>query len=164
MIQTTYWLKDDTEDEIKKNNFFWRVFARFFQDESNAIFQNLLQFFHFEVISIWIKEVKKEVAKTDLKTTTFCNSYFHLFDANAYKIQTKNCRRFSKMALNLLWKKSFKNSFKKELFFFILCSVSSFSQYAVCIIFSFPIVLKAAGHPLQTLITSEWKIVEDFQR
>jgi hypothetical protein len=42
MIQTAYLLKD--ENELKTNDFFVRVFERFFHERSNAIFENLLRY------------------------------------------------------------------------------------------------------------------------
>ena len=61
-IQTAYWLKNDTEHEIKKNNIKKKSIWKMFSWRVQYHLQKSSTIFHFEVISVWIKEGENKVA------------------------------------------------------------------------------------------------------
>jgi hypothetical protein len=156
MIQTAYWLKDDTDHKTKKDDFFLKEFLKdFFMTSpmpSSKIFYDI-PFWSYKRLN---QRGEKESSKNWSWNNNFLQLFFHLFDSHGYIIKTENCRRFSKTALNSSWKHLSKTFFFKLLLFFMFSIIFQ----SICSLYHVP----PTQYTLQTLITSKQKIVEDFRR
>jgi hypothetical protein len=126
VIQIAYWLKDDTEHKIKKNESFFSWWVQCHLQKFSTIFR-------FEVIDVWIKEVKK-VAKSFYFNISFCNSFLPLIQTlitSKQKIveefQRWHWTRHEKISKTLLKRK--KNVFLYFMFIIIFQSICSLYHF-----------------------------------